>query len=160
MKDRLLDLLSREEEEESHGEDVVRAAFNASLVNLLHSVPCVSGECRLRVISLLLVIHSKHIRTPAHKHRARTLAILKLCSDWQYNGSLWEKALLFAFFDCCQPVHSLILTNLNHYILLYSLRTKIKSLDLHAQSFDTLFSVVDQLQTSLKALTFGIRQRI
>lgn len=38
VKDRLLDLLSREEEEESHGEDVVSVAFNLPHVNFPHRV--------------------------------------------------------------------------------------------------------------------------
>lgn len=67
MKDRLLDLLSREDEEESHGEDVVRVAFNLSLVNLLHRVLCVSGVGGFSVISLTLsCISNLAISQPVH----------------------------------------------------------------------------------------------
>lgn len=63
VKERLLDLLSREEEEESHGEDVVRAGANRSFVSL-HRVLSVTGACWLSIISLSLIMHIKPCPIP------------------------------------------------------------------------------------------------
>lgn len=73
VKDRLLDLLSREDEEESHGEDVVSAVFNLSFVNLLYRLLCVYGVYRFSVILLTLIMHIQPcpFSTPLRKHVER-----------------------------------------------------------------------------------------
>lgn len=89
MKDRLLDLLSREEEEESHGEDVVRAAFNPSLVNLPHRVLC---KWSVQIESNFT--HSEHAyKTLPYPYPLHTSMQMYDCVQTDSSMPIWQERL-------------------------------------------------------------------